>query len=138
VKVGVTATQYGLTSRQLSAARFLLDGIATALIEAGSRAELHHGDCVGGDAQLDDIARDCCWKIVIHPPVDDSKRAFCEQPGDTVRDPKPYLERNHDIVDEVELMLAGPKTLTEQARSGTWATVRYARRIGRPVVFLDP
>jgi len=56
----------------------------------------------------------------------------------TVLDPAPYLERNRAIVDAGDIVLAAPQTLEEQQRSGTWATVRYGRRLGRLVVLLAP
>ena len=46
--------------------------------------------------------------------------------------PKPYLDRNRDIVDACEVLLATPDG-PERLRSGTWSTVRYARKIGKPV-----
>jgi hypothetical protein len=46
--------------------------------------------------------------------------------------------RNHDIVDETELLIACPGELAEAVRSGTWATVRYARKLGRPIVIFWP
>jgi hypothetical protein len=62
----------------------------------------------------------------VHPPTDDRKRAFCTGNG-ADWEPKPYLERNHDIVDETTILIACPNG-EERMRSGTWATVRYARQ----------
>jgi hypothetical protein len=86
--------------------------------------EVHHGDCMGADADFHDLADNECLDIVIHPPIDDSKRAFCS--SSDVREPKPYLDRNHDIVNETRVLIACPNG-RESPRSGTWATVRYAR-----------
>jgi hypothetical protein len=70
-------------------------------------------------------------RIVIHPPTDPKKRAFCKGAAE-IREPKPYLDRNHDIVDEGSgLLIAAPFQEEEILRSGTWATVRYAWKIGR-------
>ena len=49
---------------------------------------------------------------------------------------KRYLERNRDIVDACDILIACPRTLKEELRSGTWATVRYARKVGKPVAIL--
>lgn len=71
--------------------------------------------------------------------MNESRRAFCDQTGPTeLREPAEYLDRNHAIVDECSVLIAAPRSLTEEQRSGTWATVRYARKMGRPVVILDP
>jgi predicted Rossmann fold nucleotide-binding protein DprA/Smf involved in DNA uptake len=54
-----------------------------------------------------------------------------------LREPLPYLERNHAIVNESDFLIAapdGPETL----RSGTWATVRYARKVGKRVLVIMP
>jgi hypothetical protein len=128
MKVGITGTQQGMNARQRQLLHMALhDLVAT---------ELHHGDCLGVDAQAHLIARELGLFIVTHPPGNMSKRAHCI--GDEVRTPKPYLERNHDIVDEVEYLIAIPKGNTEELRSGTWATVRYARRIGRKHYIIFP
>lgn len=99
---------------------------------------VHHGDCVGADKDADTIARRVGCKVVIHPPDNDSKRAFCAQPGDEVRKPLPYLVRNRDIVNESETVIAAPRTAIEELRSGTWATIRYARQKRRSLIILRP
>jgi hypothetical protein len=87
--------------------------------------EFHHGDCVGADAEAHDIAIDMGLYVVIHPPTDPKHRAWCEP--NEMRDEFPYLERNHNIVDEAVNLFAAPGTNWEVRRSGTWATVRYMR-----------
>lgn len=116
--IGVTATQNGLTQAQAETAHRLL----------GSGDELHHGDCIGGDADLHAIFRveAPSAKVVGHPPSDDSKRAFCS--CDELREPKPYRERNTDIVEDVDVLIAFSGSMFEILRSGTWMTVRIARK----------
>jgi hypothetical protein len=41
-------------------------------------------------------------------------------------------------VDATGWLLAAPRTKTEEQRSGTWATIRYARKLGRQVCLLWP
>ena len=41
----------------------------------------------------------------------------------------PPLVRNHKIVGAVHLLIATPKTDKEELRSGTWATIRYAKKV---------
>jgi hypothetical protein len=43
-----------------------------------------------------------------------------------------------DIVVESELLIATPKEVKEQLRSGTWATVRRARKVGIPIILITP
>ena len=102
--------------------------------------EFHHGDCVGADSDADHIVRLVSprAKIHIHPPEKDFKRAHTFIEGDTMYPAKPYLDRNHDIVDAVDILFATPKTNGEVIRSGTWATIRYARKQGKKVVLIRP
>ena len=90
-------------------------------------SELHHGDCKGWDTQAHCIAESLKVKTIIHPPVDDRFRVFCK--GDVILPEKPYLDRNKDIVNAVDFLIAAPDG-PEKTRSGTWSTVRYAKKVG--------
>jgi hypothetical protein len=48
------------------------------------------------------------------------------------------IERNTEIVDDSDHLFAAPKEQFEQLRSGTWATVRRARKKGIPYEILLP
>jgi len=118
MKVGFTGTQEGLTKIQkIMLIEFLVNNVFQ--IE-----EVAHGDCIGADAEFHSICYQLGIKIVIHPPLNPKKRAYCTSPY--VLEPKEYIERNHNIVDSSTLLLATPKLLREEQRSGTWATIRYA------------
>lgn len=108
------------------------------LVEDINPTEFHHGDCVGADEKAHNIVRqvlaDCT--IFIHPPKNSSKRAGCE--GDFVFAVKEYLERNKDIVNGTDRMIATPQEFEEQQRSGTWSTVRYAEKCGTIVYVILP
>lgn len=117
--IGITGSQRGATRAQLQA-------LTRRLVELGC-VELHHGDCIGADAQAHETARALGLRIVIHPPMSDAKRAFCA--GDEVRPVRQYLDRNHDIVDASDVIIGLPATRSEAQRSGTWATIRYARKV---------
>ena len=123
--IGFTGTQHGMTFLQKQKVAALLVG-----------ETFHHGDCIGSDAQAHRIARSKGFYIIKHPPLSTRKQAFCA--ADEEREPKPYLERNHDIVDEVDCMLAAPREYEEQLRSGTWATIRYTRKVGKPLAVIYP
>lgn len=99
--------------------------------------ELHHGDAIGRDSEAHELATNQDIRVVIHPPVNPSNRAFCE--GSEVRAEFPYMLRNRAIVAETDLLLATPNGPEASApRSGTWRTVRYARRMGRRIVIIYP
>jgi len=128
MRIGFAGTRHGMTERQKIAVRDLLASYAGAI--------LHHGDAVGADAEAHDIALALGCAIVIHPPAIETQRAF--KTAVEIRAAKPYLVRNKDIVRETALLIAAPAEPIEQLRSGTWSTVRYARRIRRQVHLLIP
>lgn len=125
VRVGFTGTRAGMTRAQQETVFLLLIGCEV----------LHHGDCIGADAEAHELVKGA--RIVIHPPEDDRYRAFCAE-ASRVLPTKPYLERNHDIVDACDILIAAPRTEQEERRSGTWATIRYARTRGKPVIIANP
>lgn len=134
VHIGFTGTQAGMTeAQQTRAYRLLLAFRAT---------DLHHGDCIGADDQMDQIGRELGLTIYIHPPDNPSKRAWCNtRPiGEswTEHPPQSYLLRNKAIVESARTLIAAPKETAETVRSGTWSTVRYARKVGKPVYIVWP
>jgi hypothetical protein len=127
--IGFTGTQNGMTADQRLA--FI------NVVVSARPAVFHHGDCIGADAQAHEIVEEhTAAVIVVHPPINPSKRAFCE--GDEVRPPKDYLKRNEDIVLACDELIACPKSMSEELRSGTWATVRCAVRRFRSVIVVWP
>lgn len=127
MKIGFTGTQNGMTKEQ----RYMLFYVLTEC-----EGEFHHGDCIGADAQAHDIAEERGLHIVIHPPDIMKKRAF--KRGSQIRQAKPYLYRNRDIVNECDELIATPKEFDEQKRSGTWSTIRYARKMKKKVTIIYP
>jgi hypothetical protein len=129
-KLGVTASRTGLTLDQ--------KGVFTAVAMTLNPHEFHDGDCIGGDEQAHYIIRkefERCY-MVGHPPENSSQRAHMQY--NRAHPPKGYIERNHDIVDMVDFMVAMPDTKKEKKRSGTWATIRYARKLGRTLTIIYP
>ncbi len=127
--IGFTGTRKGITIQQFQAISFIFDDSAPF--------EFHHGDCIGADQQAGDLAKlhGCNW-LVIHPPTQSKYRAYCA--GDVMLPEKPYIVRDHDIVDACQMMLATPKGFKEELRSGTWATIRYSKKIERNITIVFP
>lgn len=136
MNIGFTGTQEGLTWNQQVALVKTLDHFPS------EGSEFHHGKCIGGDEQAHPLAVGAGFRIVLHPPISGKKEAQCSisvELGDAVRPRKDYLDRNRDIVDETDLLIAGPKEETGEAlRSGTWSTVRYARNKKRRIIIIRP
>lgn len=142
MNIGFTGTRRGLSEAQWH----WLKRIIRERIFRGSPCDshtFHHGCCVGADAQAHGIVRDITKDGFIriakigHPPLDTRHKSTIRDYED-LRPPAPYLDRNHDIVDECDLLIACPHGPEEMRGSGTWATVRYARKQLRPIVFIWP
>lgn len=124
--VGFTGTQAGMTRKQ----EVMLTSVAHVITEG------HHGDCIGADKQFDSILKAQNIKRVAHPPIKSHKRAFCD--AEVILQCKDYLERDEDIVDVSETMIATPKEMSEVRRSGTWFTIRYAFKWRKPTMIIFP
>jgi hypothetical protein len=127
VKVGFSGTRMGLSEQQK----------VTLLTEfhALGASELHHGDCVGADEQAHQVGRQLGLRIIGHPPTANGLRAFCE--CDEMRRPAPFLTRNHNIVHSTQILVACPNG-PERRQSGTWATIRFSRRLHLPHIIILP
>jgi hypothetical protein len=130
--VGFTGTQSGCTPHQRLKLRELLVRLAPV-------SELHHGDCIGADAECHAIALELGIPVFLHPCNLVGKRAFSVGAAGEY-EPKQPLVRNRDIVHVVDVLIATPRRMHEEMRSGTWATVRYARKAHkkRYVIFPKP
>jgi hypothetical protein len=129
MKLGFTGTRDGMTAAQR-------DAFAARIVAPD---EFHHGCCVGADEQAAQIVFNAdCPRIVGHPPTGTALLSEFSLGFNTENhDPLPYLVRNKRIVDACDVLMACPKGPEEQ-RSGTWSTVRYARRQGKTVVIFWP
>ena len=123
MKVGFTGTFRGMTPEQMATAKNIL-----RYMEA---TEFHHGDCIGADKEMSEMATRFKIPVIIHPPVDQKKRAYCKADYEFL--PLPYLDRNKAIVRATEVLIAAPHQMFEHLRSGTWSTVRFARHMGRKI-----
>lgn len=146
MNVGFTGSRNGMTPVQLFVLQGLLmrtftstpeHDLLTAIFAAPD--EFHHGDCVGADAQAHKFVRELAMhrhiRIVGHPPDRERWRAFTD--CDEWWPMKGYIERDHDIVNVTEPLIATPNG-PEVLRSGTWATIRYARTLDRPGTIIYP
>ena len=134
--VGFTGTREGCTTAQGGSLELIL---RERLAAPGS--VLHQGCCVGADAQAVAIARRLFGGDVVivgHPcdwaAMQDKDAVATSHP---IRPCRPPLVRNRTIVDECEVLVACPSG-PEVVRSGTWSTIRYARKVGKPVIIVFP
>lgn len=136
IHIGVSGTRHGMTEAQRFRVAYVLDSEILDASKHGHGIHVHHGDCVGADAEFHAIARERQLWVVGHPPDLPGMRANCE--FNERRDPGPYRARNQDIVDECALLIAAPARVTPGDRSGTWQTIRMAVKKGKPVIVVGP
>jgi len=148
--VGFTGTRSQLTKRQfawLETEMHLIDLTVEMTqpekdkkrVPVSELVTLHHGDCVGADATAHAIAQIMGWNIELHPPTNESMRAFSKGASKTHR-PMKYLARDRIIARRSSLLLAVPGTPLRaidrqggRGMSGTWYTVLEALRVGLEV-----
>ena len=129
--IGVTGTRTILTLFQTN----WLDSWLTA----NTAKVLHHGDCTGAD----DVASVKFHKygtyIIAHPGLEGREyRAYCIA-NDLVLPATSTFRRNELIVKLSDLLLAFPQGKKEDfIRSGTWQTIRFARKYNRPHIIVYP
>ena len=136
MKIGFTGTRDGMTPAQISTMAILFYEL--------KMTELHHGDCVGADhnAHMLVCTRFPECLVHIYPPVQQDKRAMShvETPCALIEfhPLKEYLERDRDIVDACDCLIAAPKTEGEVRQSGTWYTIRYGWKSKKNVFVIAP
>ena len=129
LKVGFTGTRHGMTSIQQEEFK--------KIIKAKEISEFHHGMCRGSDKQAHDhiteVKNDKNIRIVGHPPRFKGSLARCK--CDILRKADEYLVRNRNIIDQTDILIATPDT-KEKVMSGTWSTIRYARKQKRKIYII--
>ena len=129
--LGITGTQ---TIEKVSEERLkYLCLVLESLV--GTYTHFHHGDCVGIDEYAARYAHSLGYRIVCHPPKNSLKRAMTMYHD--IYPALDYLDRNRQIVLHSDLVLAIPVDPNKEVLcSGTWACVRYARKVGRPLAII--
>jgi hypothetical protein len=128
--LGITGTRKGLTEKQFNIIKKLIKQDGNLL------THFHHGDCMGVDVQVAMLFEEYQPEVwIISHPSNGPTRAH--GPCDEVMRPKDYLVRDQDNVNASDYFWAAPDGI-ERVRSGTWATVRMARKKGIPIVIVMP
>ena len=132
-RMGFSGTHKGMTDHQRQSLIYLLRELVPN--------EFHHGDCIGSDAEAHMLVRDYspATKIHIHPGHNYSGESptRARMKGDVWYAPKHYLDRDWDIVIATDYLVATPEKDREVLRSGTWATLRRAKRLSKSYMILS-
>lgn len=124
MKVGFTGTRKGMSGLQASQLQYVLALFYHADKAVNRKPELHFGRHESVELKADKEAAALA-----------SSLGYATEPHYAMRGEE--LDRNREIIAEVSVLIAAPETDVEEQRSGTWATVRYARKKGIPVVMLS-
>lgn len=124
-KIGFTGSRNGMSEEQVEAFK--------EIIKSKEVEEFHHGMCIGSDNQAHDIVQKANIKVVGHPPSFKKFMANCN--CDVFMKPYDYLTRNKNIVNDTDILIATPDC-KEKVRSGTWSTIRYARKQNKKIYII--
>lgn len=130
MKVGFTGTRNGMSDAQVH--------VVVDLLEERLPDEVHHGDCIGADEMFHEICTKWMSKLpftVGHPADRPDMRAHCA--FDLELPEKPPLDRNADIVEASDILIATPDGPERVRGSGTWYTVRIARLKLKQIFIVD-
>lgn len=125
--IGFTGTRNGMTAKQKK--------VVAEIIKMKSPIFVVHGDCEGADTDFHNICLPL-FPIRIRP-CNHKSRAWNDGASDIMNVKSP-LERNKDIVRDSNLLVATPPTSEEIKRSGTWHTIRHARKMNVPRIIVWP
>ena len=128
--LGFTGTRHGMTQRQRVTIRYLFSELKLT--------KLHHGGERHADAEAHRLAIGMGAYVVVHPGLAFNLDSDCLG-ANLVLEAKPNLVRNGDIVlAGIDGLIAAPAQSNEILRSGTWSTVRRARKLKRRVWLVFP
>lgn len=134
--IAFTSWRYGPTSGQKDGLRRLVGLFPPDTIYM-------HGGCIGGDTFFHGLVMEYALRpskqVQVYLALVDKKwQGELREPYALMRPTLPPLERDRLMVERASLLIACPQQLAEQRRGGTWATIRYARKEGCPVIIIDP
>lgn len=128
--IGVSGTRKGWTDAQK-------DKFQAYCLITQSISILHHGDCVGVDAQACAFAQSLGIHTISHPPINEDHRAHTEGNAIVLQAQK-YMQRNRDIVHSVEFMLFVPSDSEMRKTGGTWLTYHASDQMKMPLMLIWP
>jgi len=119
-KLGFTGTREGLNEAQTSWLR--------AFLFENPPDQAGHGACMGADIDFHNLVREVVpsCKIIAWPSTSNATRRECD--ADVVHDLMAPKKRDQLIVNFANYFVGCPHTDYEITQSGTWMTLRMARR----------
>lgn len=144
MRIGITGSRNVPTDKQEFSLGIIMNTLAR---DQSGPVELHHGMCVGTDECAHYIGAVIPrMSIIGHPGYGKNKQSpYRMKAGhdffSLVLPALPYAERNRAIVEVSGVILACPEYPEHDPRSlrsGTWQTIRIAKRAHIPVIVIPP
>jgi len=136
-KVGFTGTRFDWAITDIQKVWLAVELTKVIAENRLTKNQFHHGDCIGADALAAEMANEMGFYVVRHPPL--NPKFWANTVADYSFPKRHYALRNRDIVNECEVLLALARGVeTGYPRSGTWQTIRYAIKVGKPVKICLP
>lgn len=142
MRIGFTGTREGMSRAQEEQLRYVIAVVRTAdkLMDMAT-TEFHQGGAPGADRAAAIVARDYGCEVHWHPSpgvlLTEVMKTDPAAVTDEWHEVFPPLTRNRNIVANAHWLVAAPRSDVEELRSGTWATIRYARKAVKPVLQLS-
>jgi len=135
VILGFTGTRKGMTPEQKKTVGIFL--------RSNTVTKHFNGACEGADRDMYFLVLSNSNANIVFYPGDKEQYVWALIQQSEVDDVavvprRPYMVRNELIVTQSDCLVATPYEDHEVKRSGTWATVRIARRQGKPVTIVWP
>ena len=128
MKLGFAGTRKGMSVAQRRNLAIVLSWFR------GGGREFHSGGSGDSDIEAQRMAHAAGYHVHVHPCP--GVTAEGSPPDYYWHEVFPPLVRDRHIAEACYVLVAAPLRDKEQLRSGTWATVRYAREAEKPVIML--
>lgn len=129
--LGFTGTRKGLREGQLISLERLMK-----FYRENGYDTLVHGGAIGADTDAHNLGRKLQYKIEVRPGP--YTKVHLLNGGFFLYPRKPYIERDKDIVNQCDILFGCTATEYEEMRSGTWTTLRYARKTEKELKIILP
>ena len=133
IKLGITGSRFGMNGLQMDTFISLLQDFKDKGVLI---SEFHQGQCLGVDVDsvplVLELFPDC--KVISHPPTKTHLVGNCTV--HETREPRSYLVRDRNIVNESDMLIAIPFDSEYNPRSGTWYTHNYAKSLDKSVILI--
>lgn len=133
MKICFTGTRQGMSDVQRDRVAIVFQ----QLRRPNETSYLLHGACHGADREAHPLVQ---FREMF--PSNREQRDWANkvrQSGDIVHEINIFpIDRNHQTVDKCNAVVAAPNESNEVLRSGTWATIRYARKMKKPLYIVYP